>query len=105
MKRRSLARAPERTRGDNARRQSAPGRGQRAASRRIKLGLLQMRCSQEPVANLENALRLSRQASEGGAQIICTPELFRSQYFCQTEDHKNFGLAESIPGPTTDAFQ
>jgi len=40
-----------------------------------------------------------------GAQIICTQKLFRSQYFCQSEDHKYFELAESIPGPTTEAFQ
>src|SRR6266478_4679836 len=41
---------------------------------------------------------------EGGAQIICTQELFRSQYFCQVEDHRFFKLAETIPGPSTDAF-
>ena len=43
-------------------------------------------------------------ARPAGAQIICTQELFRSQYFCQSEDHRNFKLAEPIPGPTTDAF-
>jgi N-carbamoylputrescine amidase len=43
--------------------------------------------------------------AKGGAQIICTQELFRSQYFCQSEDHKYFELAEKIPGPSTDAFQ
>ena len=40
-----------------------------------------------------------------GAQIICTQELFRSLYFCQSENHDFFKLAESIPGPTTDALQ
>jgi N-carbamoylputrescine amidase len=44
-------------------------------------------------------------AAKQGAQIICTQELFRSQYFCQSEDHKHFELAETIPGPSTDAFQ
>jgi N-carbamoylputrescine amidase len=44
-------------------------------------------------------------AARAGAQIICTPELFRSQYFCQSEDAANFALAESIPGPSTQAFQ
>jgi N-carbamoylputrescine amidase len=44
-------------------------------------------------------------AARGGAQIICTQELFRSQYFCQSEDYKYFELAEPIPGPTTQAFQ
>ena len=32
------------------------------------------------------------------------PELFRSQYFCQVEDHKFFDLAEPIPGETTEAL-
>jgi len=35
----------------------------------------------------------------------CTQELFRSQYFCQNEDHENFKLAEPIPGPSSRAFQ
>src|SRR5439155_4393768 len=44
-----------------------------------------------------------REAAGQGAKIICLPELFRSQYFCQSEDHKNFGLAEEIPGRSTSA--
>ena len=32
-------------------------------------------------------------------------ELFRSPYFCQLEDHRFFKTAETIPGPSTDAFQ
>jgi len=71
----------------------------------VKLGLLQTRCSIDPSENLTNTLALAEQAAKKGAQIICTQELFRSQYFCQTEDHANFKLAESIPGPTTEAFQ
>ena len=70
----------------------------------VKLGLLQMACSAQPEANLKKALTLAERAAKQGAQIICTQELFRSQYFCQTEDHKNFALAEKIPGPTTEAF-
>jgi len=45
-----------------------------------------------------------REAAKAGAQLICLPELFRSQYFCQTEDHANFDLAEPIPGPSTEAL-
>ena len=45
--------------------------------------------------------RASGEAAKQGAQIVCLPELFRSQYFCQAEDHANFALAEEIPGPTT----
>jgi N-carbamoylputrescine amidase len=72
---------------------------------KITLGLLQHACEAEPARNLSKALRLAERAAAGGANIICTPELFRSQYFCQSEDHANFRLAESIPGPTTEAFQ
>ena len=39
-----------------------------------------------------------------GAQIVCLPELFRSRYFCQSEDHAQFDLAEPIPGPSTEAL-
>ena len=70
----------------------------------IKLGLLQTRCSQDPSENLKKTLAAAEKAAKQGAQIICTQELFRSQYFCQTEDHENFKLAEKIPGPTTTAF-
>jgi N-carbamoylputrescine amidase len=71
----------------------------------VKLGLLQTACSANPGANLKKALALAERAAKLGAQIICTQELFRSQYFCQSEDHKNFKLAEPIPGPSTEAFQ
>ncbi len=70
----------------------------------VTLGLLQAACSADAGANLKKTLALAERAAKQGAQIICTQELFRSQYFCQTEDHKNFALAEQIPGPTTDAF-
>ena len=48
---------------------------------------------------------MAERAAKQGAQIICTQELFRSEYFCQSEDHKYFKLAETIPGPSTEAFQ
>lgn len=71
----------------------------------VTLGLLQHACVADPATNLAKTLELAAQAAEQGANIICTQELFRSQYFCQSEDHENFGLAESIPGPSTEAFQ
>ena len=77
----------------------------RAPAQTVKLGLIQTACSADPDANLKKTLALAGRAARRGAQIICTQELFRSQYFCQREDHKNFKLAEPIPGPTTDAFQ
>ena len=71
----------------------------------VKVGLIQAACSPEPAVNLKKTLGAARRAAEKGASIICTQELFCSQYFCQTEDHKYFGLAEPVPGPTTEAFQ
>jgi N-carbamoylputrescine amidase len=72
---------------------------------KVTLGLLQHACGSGPAANLKKTLSLAEKAAKRGAQIICTQELFRSQYFCQNEDHANFKLAESIPGPSTKAFQ
>ena len=71
----------------------------------VKLGLLQSACSAHPQSNLRRTFALAERAARQGAQIICTQELFCSQYFCQSEDHKNFKLAETIPGPSTAAFQ
>ena len=75
------------------------------SSSTVKLGLLQHACSADPAANLKKTLAAAERAAKAGANIVCTQELFRSQYFCQNEDHANFKLAESIPGPSTDAFQ
>jgi N-carbamoylputrescine amidase len=76
----------------------------RAADRVVKLGLIQTACSANPEANLRKTLALAKRASDRGAQIICTQELFRLQYFCQSEAFAHFKLAEEIPGPSTDAF-
>ncbi len=76
-----------------------------APAQTVKLGLIQTACSADPDANLKKTLALAERAARRGAQIICTQELFRSQYFCQREDHKNFKLAEPVPGPSTAAFQ
>jgi N-carbamoylputrescine amidase len=67
--------------------------------------LLQTACTPDPKDNLATTLRIAETAARQGAQIICTQELFRSQYFCQSEDYNYFKLAEPIPGPTTEAFQ
>jgi N-carbamoylputrescine amidase len=69
-----------------------------------KVALVQMRCGSAPEENLARATDFIRDAAKQGAQIVCLPELFRSQYFCQAEDHANFALAEEIPGPTTDSL-
>ena len=71
----------------------------------VTLGLLQHACGTDPAANLATCLAAADRAARDGAQVICTQELFRSQYFCQSEDHAQFALAETIPGPSTEAFQ
>lgn len=68
------------------------------------VALIQMSCSTDTAANTEKALARIDEAAQHGAQIISTQELFRSQYFCQSENHSNFALAEEIPGPTTEAI-
>jgi N-carbamoylputrescine amidase len=68
----------------------------------VTLGLVQMRCSTDLEENLEKAITGIREAAAKGAQIVCLQELFRSQYFCQIEDHRFFDLAEPIPGRSTE---
>jgi N-carbamoylputrescine amidase len=68
------------------------------------VGLVQMRCSTDAAENLETAVARVREAAKRGAQVVCLPELFRSQYFCQREDVAFFDLAEPIPGPSTEVL-
>jgi len=74
------------------------------ASSSTTVGLVQMSCDQKPEANLKKAISGIHEAAKRGAQIICLQELFRSQYFCQTEDIELFKLAETIPGPSTESL-
>jgi N-carbamoylputrescine amidase len=68
------------------------------------VALVQMRSGAEPDKNFARATDFIRDAAKQGAQIVSLPELFRSQYFCQAEDHANFALAEEIPGRSTSAL-
>jgi N-carbamoylputrescine amidase len=70
----------------------------------VRVALIQQRATSDPQQNLEATIGRIHQAADQGAQIVCTQELFRSPYFCQTEDHAHFSLAEPIPGPTTQAL-
>ncbi len=79
-------------------------RSTQVSSSTVRVGLTQMACSADPADNLKRQVKLAEQAARKGAKIICTQELFRSQYFCQVEDHSFFQLAETIPGPSTDAL-
>jgi N-carbamoylputrescine amidase len=67
----------------------------------VRVALIQMACAPSTGENLDHAAELVRQAARAGAQIVCLPELFRAQYFCQREDHRLFALAEPVPGPST----
>lgn len=69
---------------------------------KFNLALIQMSMGADHEANLARALNKLREAAARGAQIICLPELFCAQYFCQREDHLFFDLAVAIPGPETD---
>src|SRR5258708_6312176 len=71
---------------------------------KFRVGLIQMACALDPNENLAKVEWRIREAAAKGAQIICVQELFRSRYFCQTEDLATFDLAETIPGPTTQSF-
>jgi N-carbamoylputrescine amidase len=73
-----------------------------AAPERFRVGLVQMRCGTDPDANVERAIAGIREAAGRGAGVVCLPELFRTQYFCQREDADLFDLAEPVPGPTTE---
>src|ERR1700722_14998856 len=66
------------------------------------VALVQMAVSRKPEENLAKAAARIEEAAKNGAQVVCLPELFQSQYFCQREDTKNFDLAEAVPGPTPD---
>ena len=70
----------------------------------IKVGLVQMSCTDVVSENLAKAEKGIRDAASKGAQIICLQELFTSLYFCDVEDYDNFNLAESVPGPSTNAL-
>jgi N-carbamoylputrescine amidase len=77
----------------------------RSKSKTVVLGLIQTRCSPDPRRNFARTVAKISQAARQGARLICTQELFRSQYFCQSENHACFKLAEPIPGPSTAALQ
>jgi N-carbamoylputrescine amidase len=70
----------------------------------FKIGLVQMSCSSDPDSNLQKAIDGVREAAARGAEIVCLQELFRSQYFCREENAELFNLAETVPGPSTEAL-
>jgi N-carbamoylputrescine amidase len=71
---------------------------------KFKIGLVQMSCTLDSETNLQKAITGIRAAAAQGAEIVCLQELFRSQYFCREENAELFDLAETIPGPSTEAL-
>jgi len=71
---------------------------------KFTVGLVQMHCTADPDENLKRGAQFVRDAARQGAQVICLPELFKTQYFCQREDAALFDLAETIPGPSTEVL-
>ncbi|OGW15042.1 MAG: acyltransferase [Nitrospirae bacterium GWA2_42_11] len=72
--------------------------------RRFKVGLVQMSVTTDMEENLKKAVFKIEEAADAGARVVCLPELFRFRYFCQREDIRYFDLAETVPGPTTEAL-
>jgi N-carbamoylputrescine amidase len=68
------------------------------------VALLQMIPSPDPDRNVLKAVELAAEAAGRGARVVCLPELFRTPYFCQSEDPAHFDMAEPIPGPSTEAL-
>ena len=77
---------------------------QKLAPKIVNVGFTQMTCSDDLEANTAKQYDLLEKAARGGAQILCTQEIYRGQYFCQVEDHRFFETAEPIPGPSTERF-
>lgn len=79
------------------------GNGMKAENKnkkKFKIGLLQMRLGKNADDNLKKAINMIGKAVDKGANIICLPELFKTEYFCQSEEVKLFNLAESLNGNT-----
>ena len=70
----------------------------------VKVGLVQMSCTDDVSENLDKAVKGIKDAASKGAQIVCLQELFTSLYFCDVEDYDKFNLAEAVPGPSTNAL-
>ncbi len=74
-------------------------------SQSYSIALIQMACSQAPEANVAKAIARIYHAAEQGATVVCLPELFQTQYFCQHEDVELFDLAEPVSGPCIESLR
>src|SRR5436190_5031815 len=74
----------------------------KSMSRKVKVAVVQMACTEQKAPNVAKALAKIGEAKRAGAQVVCLQELFHNQYPCQSEDHVRFSEAEPIPGPTSE---
>jgi N-carbamoylputrescine amidase len=74
------------------------------SANRFQVGLVQMAMSSDPAQNTARAAARIAEAAGRGAQVICLPEMYRTPYFCQTETHAHFALAEAADGPSVQAL-
>ncbi len=70
----------------------------------IKVGIVQQRTCPTIDETMEKLKSNIETVANAGAQLVVLQELHNTYYFCQTEDTKNFDLAETIPGPSTDFY-
>lgn len=72
--------------------------------KRLKIGVQQQHNTADGTDNRTRLAAGIKALAEKGAQLIVLQELHNTLYFCQTEDVRNFDLAETIPGPSTEFF-
>ncbi len=70
----------------------------------MRVAVIQQQNTADLDANLARSMDKIREAAAQGAQLVMLQELHRSLYFCQSEDTAMFDLAETVPGPSTDAL-
>jgi N-carbamoylputrescine amidase len=68
----------------------------------LTVGLVQQPGSADREQSLTNSIAGIREVAKQGAQLVLLQELHAGLYFCQSQNHAHFDLAETIPGPTTE---
>ena len=71
---------------------------------KLTVALVQQSNSDSAEQNMAKSMTAIREAAQKGAKLVVLQELHRSLYFCQTENVDVFDLAETIPGPSSNAL-
>jgi len=69
-----------------------------------RVALIQMSMEADTSKNLRKAKEFVIQAAKNDSKIICLPEMYKSLYFCQKEEHEFFKLAEKLDGESFQEF-